>query len=99
MIFKLKISPEAKKQLFELKHDPSLNKRFKAVNKALDYLKVNPRHPSLNIHILENEAGPGGAKVWEAYAENNTPRAYRIFFSFGPDKEMISIISIIPHPD
>jgi mRNA-degrading endonuclease RelE of RelBE toxin-antitoxin system len=99
MIFKLKISPEAKDQLSKLKHDPSLNKRYKAVNKALDYLRTNPRHSSLNIHIFETHAGPGGAKIWEAYAENNTPGAYRIFFSFGPDKETISIISIIPHPD
>lgn len=99
MIFKLKISPQAREQLVHLKNNSSLEKRYKAVNKALDYLKVNPRHSGLNVHLIEKERGPDGAKMWEAYAENNTPGAYRIFFCYGPDKQMISIISILPHPD
>ena len=99
MTFHLKVSPEAKIQLAKLKNDPGLEKRYKAVHKALDNLKENPRHPSLNTHPFDSMVGPAGAKVWEAYAENNTPRAYRIFFSYGPEKRMISVISILPHPD
>ena len=36
--------------------------------------------------------------MFEAYAENNTPGAYRIFWYYGPEKTMISIIAITPHP-
>jgi hypothetical protein len=99
MIFDLEISSEAKEQLAKLKKNPAFEKQYKAVNKALNYLKINPRHPSLNVHLFDSALGPFGQKVWEAYAENNTPRAYRIFFSYGPRKQMISIITILPHPD
>lgn len=37
-------------------------------------------------------------KIYEAYAENNTPAAYRIFWHYGPDKKKITIIAITPHP-
>ena len=36
--------------------------------------------------------------VFEAYAENQTPGAYRIFWCYGPDKKQITIIAITPHP-
>ncbi len=98
MTFELDISAEAKEQLAKLKKNSDLEKRYKAVAKALNYLKTNPRHPGLNVHPFDSMSGPGGAKVWEAYAENNTPRAYRIFFSYGPKKQMIRIIAILPHP-
>ncbi|MBF0479726.1 MAG: hypothetical protein HQL26_09615 [Candidatus Omnitrophica bacterium] len=99
MIFELEFSPESKLQLANLKHDPGLEKRYKAVSKALKYLETNPKHPSLNVHPFESFLGPRGEKIWEAYAENNTPGAYRIFFSYGPGKRMISILTVIPHPD
>ena len=99
MIFVLEISLEAKEQLVKLKKSPSLEKHYKAVIKAINYLKTNPRHSSLNVHLFDSALGPLGEKVWEAYAENNTPGAYRIFFSYGPKKQMISIIAVLPHPD
>ena len=99
MIFNLEFSPEAKAQIKNLKNSSGLEKRYNAVTKALDYLKTNPRHPGLNGHPFDGVRGPHGEKLWEAYAENNTPGAYRIFFCYGPDKQMISIISILPHPD
>ena len=36
--------------------------------------------------------------VFEAYAENNTPGAYRIFWYYGPGKNQITILAITPHP-
>jgi hypothetical protein len=39
-----------------------------------------------------------GKEIFEAYAENNTPAAYRIFWCYGPEKDNITIISITPHP-
>ncbi|MGA3085008.1 MAG: hypothetical protein ABSE95_09445 [Thermodesulfobacteriota bacterium] len=32
------------------------------------------------------------------YAQDNTPAAYRLFWSYGPTKEQITIIAITPHP-
>lgn len=34
----------------------------------------------------------------EAYAENKTPAAYRIFWHYGPGQDEITVIAIIPHP-
>jgi mRNA-degrading endonuclease RelE of RelBE toxin-antitoxin system len=99
MTFRLKILEEAKKQIVSLKAKPYLEKRLKAVNNALKKLQENPRHPSLNVHPIDELMGPNGEKIWEAYAENNTPGAYRIFFYYGSERQMISIVSIIPHPD
>jgi hypothetical protein len=98
MTFRFHFLPEAEDQLRALKYNRALEKRFKAVKKALRNLQLNPRHPGLNIHAFTSMSGPHGEKIWEAYAENNTPGAYRIFFFYGPEKEMISIFSIIPHP-
>ncbi len=73
---------------------------LKQVRKALGYLQINPRHPSLNAHefsSLENPFNPK-EKVFEAYAQNNRPGAYRIFWCYGPDKNQITVIAITPHP-
>ncbi|MCK4519071.1 MAG: hypothetical protein KAU12_03020 [Candidatus Omnitrophica bacterium] len=61
-------------------------------------MQNNPRHPSLNTHPYESLQGLNGEKIFEAYAENNTPAAYRIFFHYGPGKKIVTIYSIQPHP-
>jgi hypothetical protein len=38
------------------------------------------------------------AKVFEAYAQNNTPGAYRIFWCYGPAKSELTIITITAQP-
>jgi len=43
-------------------------------------------------------SGPNGEKVFEAYAENDTPGAYRILFYYGPSRGKITIYTIFPHP-
>lgn len=88
----------AKEQLKNLKQDKGLEKRYKAVLSAISKLQHNPRHPSLNTHTYESLHGLDGEKIFEAYAENNTPAAYRIFFHYGPGKKIITIYSIQPHP-
>lgn len=73
---------------------------FKQVAKAVRLLEANPRHPSLNTHefsSLPNPIDPDG-KVFEAYAQNKTPGAYRIFWCYGPKTGEITIIAITPHP-
>jgi hypothetical protein len=42
--------------------------------------------------------GPNGEKVFEAYAEQRTPAAYRVFWYYGPSKGIITIFAITSHP-
>jgi len=98
MLFTLLYTPQANNDLDELKESPHLKKRYKAVRKSLGYLEINPRHPGLNTHKFNTLHGPKNEEIFEAYAENNTPGAYRIFWYYGPDKNEITIIAITPHP-
>jgi hypothetical protein len=97
-MFKLLFTTQASQDLDHLASEPSLLKRFKAVRKALGYLESNPRHPGLNTHKFSSLQGPSDEEVFEAYAENNTPAAYRIFWYYGPNKKQITIIAITPPP-
>ncbi len=98
MPFLLLFTEQANNDLDELENNNTLTKRLKAVRKALGYLETNPRHPGLNTHKFTSLVGPNNEEVFEAYAENNTPAAYRIFWYYGPAKKQITIISITPHP-
>jgi len=96
-MFTLKYSTEAYEQYKSLEKNKALARKFKAVTKALKLLRDNPRHPSLNTHEYTGYTKEFGVKVYEAYAENNTPRAYRIFWFYG-DKDTINVLRITPHP-
>ena len=98
MKFSLNITLIAKKTLKQLKMNPQNKKHYKSVKKSIEFLCENLRHPSLQTHIIYSIKGPSGEKVFEAYAEQSTPSAYRIFFYYGPGKKEITIFSIIPHP-
>jgi hypothetical protein len=73
---------------------------FKQVAKAVRLLAENPRHPGLNTHEFVSIPHPfdNDAKVFEAYAQNQTPGAYRIFWCYGPNQGDITLIAITPHP-
>ena len=73
---------------------------LKQVAKALKLLRENPRHPGLATHVFTSLPNPYNAreKVFEAYAQNNTPAAYRIFWCYGPRARQITVIAITPHP-
>jgi hypothetical protein len=43
-------------------------------------------------------SGPNGEKVFEAYVENRTPGAYRIFWYYGPQSGEITVFAMTPHP-
>jgi hypothetical protein len=98
MSFELVFTERANTDLDRLENDKSLEKRLKAVNKTLGYLETNPRHQGLNTHEFSSLSRQFGVKIYEAYAENNTPAAYRIFWHYGPDKKMITILAITQHP-
>jgi len=97
-LFEIYLTDQAKTQLQKLKTDKGLEKRYKAVAKSIRFLSSNPKHKSLQTHEFTSLSGPKGEKVFEAYAEQSTPAAYRIFWYYGPDKKMVTIIAITPHP-
>lgn len=98
MRFRLRFTGEAVENLRALQDDAGLVKRLKAVRKALGLLEVNPRHPGLKTHKFSSLRGPEGEDVFEAYAESKTPAAYRIFWYYGPERGVITVLAITPHP-
>ena len=97
-MFRLEFTKEAKENLEALKDNPALDKRYKSVLKALAFLSTNPKHSGLNSHKYNSKQGPNKEEIFEVYAENNTPGAYRIFWFYGPGKNVITILAITPHP-
>ena len=97
-MFELEWTEKAKQTYTLLKTDASKVKQWKAVKKTLQLLARDPRYPSLQTHEFVSLTGPNGEKVFEAYAEQQTPAAYRVFWYYGPDKGKITIFAITPHP-
>jgi len=97
-MFELEFTNSAKEKIRDLKGNKGLSKRYKAVKGALKKLQTNPRYPSLQTHQYQTLIGPNKEKVYEAYAENRTPAAYRIFFYYGPGMGVITVFAITAHP-
>lgn len=105
MVRKIKFTPTADEQYAALENSPANAALFEQVRKAIGYLEIDPHHPSLNTHEFTSLSGASGEKVFEAYAQNKTPGAYRIFWQYGPDEvkgkkriPVITIIAITRHP-
>lgn len=73
---------------------------FKQVEKCVRLLLEDPRHPGLHTHPYDSIEHPYDKReeVFEAYAQNKTPGAYRVFWCYGPEKGEITIIAITAHP-
>ncbi len=97
MQFKLKFSDEAVLNLKELEANKSKAALLKQVRKTLGLMETNLKHPSLNTNKFDGFKSPLG-DVFESYAQNNTPGAYRIFWAYGPGRGELTIIAITPHP-
>ena len=96
MQFRLLFSLEAKLALDNLQQvDP---KKYQKVLKTLALMETNLRHPSLNTHKYESLVGANGEEVFEAYVENKTPAAFRVFWHYGTGKEVLTIVAITTHP-
>ncbi len=102
---RIKFTPTADEQYSTLESAAAKSAIFEQVRKAIAYLEMDPHHPSLNTHEFTSLTGANGEKVFEAYAQNNTPGAYRIFWHYGPDENkgkkrtpVITIVAITPHP-
>ena len=96
--FELKYTPNAEEDLRDLIEDKGKNAALKAVVKCLKLMGQNLKHPSLNTHKYEENEGSNGEEVFEFYAQNKTPSAYRIFWHYGPGKKKITVLEICPHP-
>ena len=74
---------------------------FKQVGKTLSFLSSNPKHPGLQTHEYKSLPNPYNPKkkVFEAYAQQKTPSAWRVFWCYGPEKDQITIVNIRKHPD
>lgn len=96
--FKIKYTDLAKAQFLELRNNKSKHIPYKAVGRALARMQEDLRNPALNTHEYSKLSQEKGYKVFESYAQNKTPGAYRIFWRYGPEQEEIEIITITPHP-
>jgi len=101
----LRFTDEAAGQLKALAAEPTRKGLHKQLLKTLGLLETNLRHPGLSVHEYESVWGENGERVWEAYVQNQTPGAYRIFFYYGPDERLgkkripiLTIVAITQHP-
>lgn len=96
MQFEFIYQPSAEATLIDLEQtDP---KKHRKVLKTLALMEINLRHPGLQTHKFNELSGPNDEEVFEAYVENKTPAAFRVFWYYGPGKGVITILAITPHP-
>ena len=99
-MFTLVFARAAQDELERLEDSPRDVGLVKQIKKALGFLCTNPRHPSLQTHVFHSLEHPYDPreKVFEAYVQQHTPAAYRLFWCYGLQKDQITIIAITPHP-
>ena len=96
--FQLAYTDEARSVLKDLEQ-PRHSVKRKKVLKTLRLLRdIGPAHPGLNSHKYHSRSGPHGEDLWESYVENRTPGAWRIWWIYGPEDDMITIVTLGPHP-
>ena len=66
---------------------------------------VGSKHQRGRAGKAFGQKGRRGEEVFEAYAQNKTPGAYRVFFIYGPHEgegkkrvAIITIVAVTPHP-
>ena len=74
-------------------------KLYKLLRKTLLSLSNNPRYPGLHTHEISELSARYSHKVFQSYCENKNPRAMRIYWVYGPEKDQITIIGLEPHPN
>ena len=99
-MFELVFTRSAQEELARLEASPRSIGLVKQIKKTLGFLQINPRHPSLHTHAFHSLEHPyqSNEKVFEAYVQQHTPSAYRLFWCYGPQKGQVTILAITPHP-
>jgi hypothetical protein len=75
----LRFTREAAGQLANLENTPDLKSVLKQVHKTLGLLQTNLNSKSLQTHEYSTLTRRYKRKVFEAYLQQNTPGAWRIF--------------------
>jgi hypothetical protein len=73
-------------------------KRLTKVKKCLVRLGDDPRYRGLATHRYQSLDDTFGEKIWESYVENRMPAAWRIWWFFGPEGNVITAVDLGPHP-
>lgn len=105
-MFKVRMGvPEMKEfwdDLLQRKKTDKLNsdekELFMKLGKAIEYLSLNPKHPGLRTHEIEELSRKYSMKIWQSYLEQGS-NARRIFWAYGPKLKEITILGIEPHPE
>jgi hypothetical protein len=102
---RLRFTHEAETQLRAISMDSSAKGLHRQLLKTLGLLELNTRHPGLHSDEYQSLTGLNGERIWEAYAQNDTPGAFRVFFHYGPDEgtgkrriAVLTIVAITAHP-
>ena len=111
MSFQILWTPEAAAQFQELQQaaEAAVRKRRKTKQFGLfqqvegcirKFSAQGPCHLGLHSHPFSSLPNPLNPeeKVFESYAQNRMPGAYRVFWCYGPKQGQITLIAITPHP-
>jgi len=96
MRYVLDLSDTARETIRQL--DAQNDRKLDKVRKALALMEANIRHQGLHAHKYSGYIGKNGEEVFEAYVKNHTPGAYRIYWHYGPERGVITVLAITPHP-
>jgi len=94
----LVLTPEARQHLKEIASNPHFKGLEFQAKAALVKLVHNPKHSGLNSHKFYGLSKMFHMDVWESYIQNNTPGAWRIFWHYGAEKNMLTVLMITTHP-
>jgi len=79
--------------------------RLRLATPARETLDLLDSSPQYAAKLRKVRPGAPKAKVWDAYVENRTPGARRIWWMYGPDEirddqaiAVITVLDIGPHP-
>lgn len=96
MVFALIIVEQVQEILDDLERRDQ--RRWKKVTKSLGLLEQDPAYPSLHTHPYESLDDVFGERIWESYADNKTPAAWRVWWFYGPDDGQITVVMVAQHP-
>jgi len=71
---------------------------FERLSKSIKFLSLNPKHPSLQTHEIEELSKKYDMRIWQSYLDQGN-MARRIFWTYGPNRKEITILGIEPHPE
>jgi hypothetical protein len=83
-MFSLWLSFRDKADSFSLK--PDEKRLYSLWGSGMAKLAKDPFYPGLHSHEIRPLSQRAGIRVFESYLENNNPRAYRMFWVYGPGK-------------